>query len=101
MRRRLTAALLTVGWLAAQDRFVEFGRDLERESPGAQAKISESGHVVWRHGAAKGNHATPVWSSQEYHGERMLWSYQPPWLMVKLPNKQLELTVSADFKAAH
>jgi len=87
MKRRLTAALLAVGLLAAQDRFREFGRDLEHESPGAQATISEGGHVVWRYGA-------------EYNGERLLWSYQEPLLIVKLPNKRLELTVRADFEAA-
>ena len=100
MTRRLTAALLAVGWLAAQDRFREFERDLERESPGAHATISEAGHVVWRHGAIKTNRTAPVWSSQEYQGERLLWSYRESLLIVKLPNKQLELTVSADFKAA-
>ncbi len=62
--------------------------------------ISEGGHVVWRHGTAKGNRAAPVWTSQEYHGERLLWSYESPMLIVKLPNKHLELTVSADLKAA-
>jgi tetratricopeptide (TPR) repeat protein len=105
MSRRHTAALLAVGLFAAQDRFAGFGRDLERESPGAHATISESGHVVWRHGAARGNRAAPVWSSQEYQGERVLWSYEPSLLIIKvpskkLPNKQLELTVSADLKAA-
>jgi tetratricopeptide (TPR) repeat protein len=100
MKLALTAALLAAGLLAAQDRFREFGRDLERESPGAHATISEAGHVVWRHGAAKGNRAAPVWTNQEFKGERLLWSYEPPLLMVQLSNKHLELTVSADFKAA-
>jgi tetratricopeptide (TPR) repeat protein len=48
----------------------------------------------------KSNRKAPVWSSQEYQGERLLWSYQEPLLIVKLPNKRLELTVRADFEAA-
>jgi tetratricopeptide (TPR) repeat protein len=90
---------LLAGWLlAAGDRFADFGRDLEREAPGAQAVIVESGRVVWRKGATKPGRAMPVWSSQEYAGERIVWSYEPSLLMIRLPGKKLALTVSTNSK---
>ena len=96
----LLIGLLACWPLAAQDRFANFARDLESEAPGAHAAISEAGRVVWHRGAIKQERPPRVWSSQEYMGERLLWSYEPPLLIVKLPDKQLELTVSANLKAA-
>ena len=109
MRLRLTAALLAagslaVGLFAAEDRFADFARDLQHESPGAHATIREAGHVVWRHGSVKTNRkairAAPVWLSQDFEGEHLLWSYSPPLLILRLPDKQLELTLSANLEAA-
>lgn len=96
----LLLALLLAAWsLAGQDRFADFGRDLEREAPGAHATISESGRVVWRHGAIQVKHAAPAWSEEQYAGERIRWSYEPALLMVRVPNKKLALMVSANSKS--
>jgi Tetratricopeptide repeat len=44
-------------------------------------------------------HGTLGWFSQEYAGERVLWSYGPSVLLVKLPAKRLTLIVSANSSA--
>jgi len=95
----LLIGLLACWPLAAQDRFGNFGRDLESEAPGAQAAISESGHVVWHHGTIKRERATPVWSSQDYAGQRIVWSYESSSLLIQIPGKKLALTVAANSKS--
>ena len=45
-------------------------------------------------------HGTLGWFSQEYHGERVLWSYGPSVLLVRIPRKSLTLVVSGDLTAA-
>jgi hypothetical protein len=49
---------------------------------------------------AKKEHGTLGWFSQEYAGERLLWSYGPSVLLVRVPSKNLALVVSGDLKAA-
>jgi hypothetical protein len=44
-------------------------------------------------------HGTRGWFSQDYQGERVLWSYEPSLLLIKLPAKKLTLIVSANSKA--
>ncbi len=45
-------------------------------------------------------HGTLGWLSQEYQGERLLWSYGPSVLIVRVPSKSITLVVSGDLKAA-
>lgn len=49
---------------------------------------------------AKKEHGTLGWFSQEYAGERLLWSYGPSVLLVRVPSKSLTLVVSGNPKAA-
>ncbi|HTC89333.1 MAG TPA: tetratricopeptide repeat protein [Bryobacteraceae bacterium] len=41
-------------------------------------------------------HGTLGWFSQEYAGERMLWSHGPSVLLIRIPGKNLTLVVSGD-----
>jgi hypothetical protein len=45
-------------------------------------------------------HGTLGWFTQEYQGERLLWSYGPSVLLVRVPSKKLTLVVSGDLTAA-
>jgi hypothetical protein len=45
-------------------------------------------------------HGTLGWFTQEYAGERLLWSYGPSVLLVRVPIKNLTLVVSGDLTAA-
>jgi hypothetical protein len=45
-------------------------------------------------------HGTLGWFTQEYKGERVLWSYGPSVVVVRLPSKGLTLVVSGDLAAA-
>jgi hypothetical protein len=45
---------------------------------------------------ATDEHGTLGWFSQQYHGERVLWSYDPLLLLVRIPGKKLTLVVSAN-----
>jgi len=45
-------------------------------------------------------HGTLGWFTQEYAGERLLWSYGPSVLLVRVPSKSLTLVVSGDLTAA-
>jgi len=45
-------------------------------------------------------HGTLGWFVQEYHGERILWSYGPSVLLIRVPSKSLTLVVSGDLTAA-
>jgi hypothetical protein len=45
-------------------------------------------------------HGTLGWFSQKYHGERVLWSYGPSVLLVRVPSKSITLVVSGSMKAA-
>lgn len=49
---------------------------------------------------AKRQHGTLGWFSQEYAGERVLWSYGPSVLLIRVPSKSLTLVVSGDLSAA-
>src|SRR5580698_2120569 len=41
-------------------------------------------------------HGTLGWFTQEYAGERLLWSYGPSVLLVRVPSKSLTLVVAGD-----
>ena len=45
-------------------------------------------------------HGTLGWFAQEHAGTRLLWSYGPSVLLVRVPSKSLTLVVSGDLKAA-
>jgi tetratricopeptide (TPR) repeat protein len=45
-------------------------------------------------------HGTLGWFVQEYAGERVLWSYGPSVLIVRVPSKSLTLAISGDLSAA-
>jgi len=45
-------------------------------------------------------HGTLGWLTQEYAGERVLWSYGPSVLLVRVPSKSLTLVVCGDLAAA-
>jgi tetratricopeptide (TPR) repeat protein len=45
-------------------------------------------------------HGTLGWFSQEYAGERLLWSYGPSVLLIRVPSKSLTLVISGDLTAA-
>jgi tetratricopeptide (TPR) repeat protein len=45
---------------------------------------------------ASENHGPLGWFTQDYAGERILWSYGPAVLIVRIPNKQLALVVSGN-----
>ncbi len=45
-------------------------------------------------------HGTLGWFTQEYKGERVLWSYGPSVAVVRIPSKGLTLVVSGDLTAA-
>jgi hypothetical protein len=45
-------------------------------------------------------HGTLGWFTQEYAGKRLLWSYGPSVLLVRVPGKSLTLVVSGDLTAA-
>lgn len=45
-------------------------------------------------------HGTLGWFAQEYAGARLLWSYGPSVLLLRVPSKSLTLVVSGDLKAA-
>jgi hypothetical protein len=49
---------------------------------------------------AKEEHGMLGWFTQEYAGERLLWSYGPSVLLVRVPNKNLTLVISGDLTAA-
>jgi hypothetical protein len=49
---------------------------------------------------AEEEHGTLGWFTQEYAGERVLWSYGPSVLLVRVPSKSLTLVVSGDLTAA-
>jgi hypothetical protein len=49
---------------------------------------------------AKEEHGTLGWFTQDYGGERVLWSYGPSVLLVRVPSKSLTLVVSGDLTAA-
>jgi hypothetical protein len=49
---------------------------------------------------AKEEHGTLGWFTQDYAGERILWSYGPSVLLVRVPSKGLTLVVSGDLTAA-
>jgi tetratricopeptide (TPR) repeat protein len=45
-------------------------------------------------------HGTLGWFTQEYAGERLLWSYGPSVLLIRIPSKSLTLVISGDLTAA-
>jgi hypothetical protein len=45
-------------------------------------------------------HGTLGWFTQEYGGERLLWSYGPSVLLIRVPSKSLTLVISGDLTAA-
>jgi tetratricopeptide (TPR) repeat protein len=45
-------------------------------------------------------HGALGWFSQDYAGERLLWSYGPSVLLVRIPSKSLTLVISGDLSAA-
>jgi hypothetical protein len=45
-------------------------------------------------------HGTLGWFTQEYAGERILWSYGPSVVLVRIPSKGLTLVASGDLSAA-
>lgn len=49
---------------------------------------------------AKQEHGTLGWFSQDYAGERILWSHGPTVLLVRVPGKNLSLVASGNLKAA-
>ena len=49
---------------------------------------------------AKQEHGTLGWFTQEYAGERLLWSYGPSVLLIRVPSKSLALVISGDLSAA-
>src|ERR1700691_2518223 len=49
---------------------------------------------------AQEEHGTLGWFTQDYAGERLLWSYGPSVLLVRIPRKSLTLVVSGDLNAA-
>jgi hypothetical protein len=49
---------------------------------------------------AQEEHGTLGWFTQDYAGERLLWSYGPSVLLVRIPRKSLTLVVSGDLTAA-
>lgn len=104
MKLFLAGVLLLAPGAWCQNRFEKFDRDLKQAADelrisDLRASVVESGHVVWRHGAAKTEHAGLAWSTQELFGERILWSYEPALLVVKIPGRKLALTISANSKS--
>jgi hypothetical protein len=45
-------------------------------------------------------HGTLGWFTQEYGGERLLWSFGPSVLLIRVPSKNLTLVISGDLTAA-
>jgi tetratricopeptide (TPR) repeat protein len=45
-------------------------------------------------------HGTLGWFAQEYAGERLLWSYGPSVLLIRVPSKSLTLVIAGDLTAA-
>ena len=89
MKLFLAGVLLLALAAWCQNRFETFDRDLKQAADelrisDLRASVVESGHVVWRNGANKTEHASLAWSTQELFGERVLWSYEPSLLMVKM-----------------
>jgi len=104
MKLFLAGVLLLAPAAWCQNRFEKFDHDLKQAADelrisDLRATVVESGHVVWRRGAKEAEHASLVWSTQELFGERVLWSYEPSVLMVKIPGKKLGLTISANSKS--
>jgi hypothetical protein len=104
MKLVLAGVLLLAPAAWCQNRFEKFDRDLKQAADelgisDLRASVVESGKVVWSNGASKTWHASLAWSTQDLFGERVVWSYEPTVLMVKIPGKKLGLTVSANSKA--
>jgi hypothetical protein len=45
------------------------------------------------------DHGTLGWFNQEYNGERVVWSYEPSLLLIRIPGKKLTLVVSSNSPA--
>jgi len=49
---------------------------------------------------ARDKHGALGWFTQEYSGERLLWSYGPSVLLIRVPSKSLALVITGDLTAA-
>ena len=102
--KALTALLVFIWPVAAQNRFEQFKRDLKRDQgelriSDLRAEISESGRVVWKSGTVRVPVRTTSAGAQEVAGENVNWWFQPASLTIEIPAKRLALIVSANSKS--
>lgn len=101
---KLLTVLLLILPAAAQNRFEQFDRDLTSASAELhiselRARVSESGHVVWRRGVVHAPARTASAGTQEVVGQRIEWWFQAKSLLIQIPAKRLALVLSADTKS--